>query len=90
MEFEYSLSKKSQNGVKAKVKQFPLRLAFAATVHKFQGQTVHKPMSLVVDLMSIKEPAQAYVMLSRVQELNQLFILEKLHALQQVLHSNLK
>ena len=55
-----------------------MRLAFAATAHKFQGQTVQKPMCLVVDLMTVREPAQAYVMLSRVQELDQVFIVEKL------------
>ena len=32
----------------------------------------------MVDLRTVREPAQAYVMLSRVQELNQLYILENL------------
>ena len=77
-EFAYSLSKKCDTSAQAKVIQFPLRLAFAATAHKFQGQTVRKPRALVVDLRTVREPAQAYVMLSRVQELNQLFILEHL------------
>ena len=62
----------------AKLIQFPLRVAFAATAHKLQGQTVSKPMSLVVDMRSAREPSQAYVMLSRIQELNQLFIIEEL------------
>ena len=77
-EFAYSLSRKSSTSSQAKVIQFPLRLAFAATAHKFQGQTVQKPKSLVVDLRTVREPAQAYVMLSRVQEITQLFILERL------------
>ena len=81
IEFSYSLSKKSYSASsQAKVIQYPLRLAFAATAHKFQGQTVQKPMCLVVDLMTVREPAQAYVMLSRVQEIDQVFIVEKLPA----------
>ena len=35
-------------------------------------------MCLVVDLTTVREPAQAYVMLSCVQELDQVFIVEKL------------
>ena len=76
MEFQYSLSKKSSGtNSNATVIQFPLKLAFAATAHKVQGQTVKKPNSLVIDLRSVREAAQAYVILSRVQALNQLFIL---------------
>ena len=43
-----------------------------------QGLTVKNPNTLVVDLRSVREPAQAYVILSRVQSLNQIFILESL------------
>ena len=81
IELSYSLPKKSYfASSQAKVIQYPLRLAFAATAHKFQGQTVQKPMCLVVDLMTVREPSQAYVMLSRVQEIDQVFIVEKLPA----------
>ena len=81
IEFHYSLSKKQSTGVRnSTVTQFPLRLAFAATAHKVQGQTVKKPNSLVLDLRTVRESAQAYVMLSRVQSLEQLFILESLPA----------
>ena len=62
----------------AKLIQFPLVLAWAVTVHKFQGQTVKSPQKVVIDLRSVFEPAQAYVMASRVQELEQLYILEEL------------
>ena len=76
MEFQYSLSKKSNNANStASSVQFPLKLAFAATAHKVQGQTVKKPNNLVVDLRSVREAAQAYVILSRVQALSQLIIL---------------
>ena len=78
-EFDYSLSKnKGLISTTAKLIQFPLVLAWAVTVHKFQGQTVSKPQKVVVDVRSVFEAAQAYVMFSRVQELNQLYILEEL------------
>ena len=78
-EFEYSLAK-NQGLVSstAKLIQFPIVLAWAVTVHKFQGQTVKSPQKVAVDLRSVFEAAQAYVMLSRVQELQQLYILEEL------------
>ena len=77
IEFQYSISKKSTGGTtNATAIQFPLRLAFASTAHKVQGLTVKKPNSLVVDLRTVREAAQAYVILSRVQALNQLTILE--------------
>ena len=56
--------------------QFPLKLAWAITAHKIQGQTVAAPLSLVVDMTKVFEAAQTYVMLSRVQELNQLYIVK--------------
>ena len=74
--FQYSLGKKiSRASNTAKVVQFPLKLCFATTAHKFQGQTVVKPMKIVVDLRTVFAAAQAYVMLSRVQSIEQLFIL---------------
>ena len=54
------------------------KLAWAITAHKIQGQTIAKPRKLVVDLRRVFEAAQAYVMLSRVQELDQLIIVESL------------
>lgn len=77
--FQYSLAKRSK-GVSstAKVFQFPLSLCFAATAHRFQGQTIHKPNALAADFRTVFEPAQSYVMLSRVQTLSQLFIIDSL------------
>ena len=78
IEFHYSLSRKPTSAAaNAIAVQFPLRLAFAATAHKIQGSTIKKPNHLVVDLRSVMEAAQAYVMLSRVQALSQLFILDE-------------
>ena len=62
----------------AKVIQFPLSLCFAATSHRFQGQTVYKPNKTVNDFRTVFQAAQGYVMLSRVETLDQLFILGEL------------
>ena len=73
--FEYSLgSVKHQHTAKAKVIQFPIVLAWAITAHKFQGQTVKVPASLVADLASVFDGGQAYVMLGRVQNISQLYL----------------
>ena len=77
--FQYSLAKKSKRvSSTAKVIQFPLSLCFAATAHRFQGQTIHKPNTLAADFKTVFEAAQAYVMLSRVESLSQLFIIGSL------------
>ena len=79
IEFSYSLSRKAYSASStAKVIQMPLKLSHAATCHKFQGQTIPKPQALVVNLKTVFEAAQAYVALSRIQELNQLFIIDSL------------
>ena len=54
-------------------------MAAASTSHKIQGQTVHKPKSLVVDIQDTKEAGMVYVMLSRVCSIEQIFILDKLN-----------
>ena len=75
--YQYPLRKKSgAAGATANVIQFPVTLAFAITAHKIQGQTIPSPTKVVLDLNSIFEDAQAHVMLSRVQQLEQICILD--------------
>ena len=94
--FAFSLSKSKRGSIAtAKVIQFPIKLAFAATAHKIQGQTVKKPRKVIVDLHSVFQPAMAYVMLSRVESIDQLYILETfneacMHAINELRKMNKK
>lgn len=55
-----------------KTKQFPVKLAYAFTIHKAQGQTYEK---VILDLNShIFAPGQLYVALSRARSLQGLFL----------------
>ena len=63
---------------KATLIQFPIRLAFAITAHKVQGSSIAYPTTVAMDISSCFTAGQAYVMLSRVQCLNQVFIVDEL------------
>jgi ATP-dependent DNA helicase PIF1 len=53
------------------LKQVPLRLAYALTVHKAQGVTLS---SAIVNMRCIFQPGQAYVALSRIRTADGLYI----------------
>jgi ATP-dependent exoDNAse (exonuclease V) alpha subunit len=58
-------------------KQFPLKLAYAITIHKSQGKTI-KPVKLELG-GGCFEHGQLYVALSRSTELNDIYLEDKLH-----------
>lgn len=53
--------------------QFPLRPAYAMTIHKSQGLTLD---AAVVDIRAARDPGQAYVAISRVKTLDGLWLKE--------------
>lgn len=55
----------------AAVIQYPLRLAYAMTIHKSQGLTLDRA---VIDIRAAREPGQAYVALSRLRRLQGLHL----------------
>ena len=77
--FSYSISKKATSAsAMATLIQFPLKVAHAITSHKIQGQTILKPLKAALDIKSAFSDGQAHVMLSRMEELDQLYILDSL------------
>ena len=61
----------------ATVFQFPLKLAFGITGHKMQGQTVKRGSKIVVNWSNRMPPALGYMMLSRTEDIEDLFIAGK-------------
>ena len=61
---------------KKKLKRFEKQNAF--TIHSFQGLTIKDPEKLYIDLNNIFCARQIYTALSRVQKLEQIFIIDNI------------
>ena len=59
--------------------QFPMQLGYAVTVHKIQGANIRLPNTLTTDFSGIFEGSQYYTVISRVNTLDGLFILNDVY-----------
>ena len=77
-ELDYQISSKKgySQAVTAKIKQFPIRINYASTAHRMQGQTVIAGCKVVIhwhrDMKQQK--GMAYVMLGRTQRIDDIYI----------------
>lgn len=67
-EWDFDPTSEKETGV---FSQFPLRLAWACTIHKSQGLTLDNAL---IDIRAAREPGQAYVAISRVKSLSGLHL----------------
>jgi len=67
----YTWSFDPKDETSATFEQFPLRLAYAMTIHKSQGLTLD---SAFIDIRAAREPGQGYVALSRVRSVDGLHL----------------
>ena len=70
----YSVGARAKHAACSKLLQFPLRLAWAITGHKVQGQTFPAGTKVIVNWDKPLQPGLAYVMLSRSKRMEDIAI----------------
>ena len=77
--FTYSIGGASKNHtVSVQITQFPMKLAWGVTAHKFQGQTVKKPDPVVIHIDTCWGQSLGYVMLGRPECISQVYLTAKI------------
>ena len=77
IEREFSISgEEYTKNAHSRAINFPLKLSWASTVHRVQGSTIKQPRKLVINTSKVFEGGMCYVMMSRVQTIDQLIIID--------------
>jgi len=71
IEYEYSVNEEVKENSLATISQYPIKLAYAITIHKSQGMSIDK---LVCNINNIFTPSQFYVAIGRAVNPNNLYI----------------
>ena len=74
LEYQVFSRKGYGHAARAKVIQFPLKLFYASTAHKMQGQTIKAGSKVVIHWHKNMTNGMAYVMLGRCEKLEDIFI----------------